>query len=77
MEYEFKDIEEIIGFTTWTKERKIDELFRIDSYMYTSLGIDSLKSEREAVKKKSRTIYRAIQKIDQEIGRQLLSNADN
>lgn len=76
MEYEFKDIDRIVEFTTWSNKRKIDELFRIDSYMYTNLGIDSLKYEIEYVKKKSRAIYRAIQKIDPEMGKHLLSSVD-
>ncbi len=63
MEYKYEDVDKVLDFSTWTNEKKIDELFRIDSYMYTNLGIDSTKKEREDVKRKSRYIYKAIQKI--------------
>tara|TARA_R110002050_G_scaffold53185_3_gene120982 strand:+ start:1516 stop:1773 length:258 start_codon:yes stop_codon:yes gene_type:complete len=53
-------IRKIQGYKTWSLKRKIDELLEIDANMYTNLGIDSSKSEKENVKKISRKIYRAI-----------------
>lgn len=76
MEYKFKDIEHIIDFKTWSVDKKISELFRIDCYMYTNLGMESTKKEKEETKKKSRIIYRSIFKIDAEIGKGLISSMD-
>jgi len=72
MEYKYEDVDKVVDFSTWTNEKKIDELFRIDSYMYTNLGTDSTKKEREDVKRKSKYIYRAIQKIDPKMGKELI-----
>jgi len=77
MEYRYEDVEKVINFSSWTDSKKIDELFRIDSYMYTNLGIDSTKKERDQVRKKSRYIYRAIHKIDQALGKQLINQLDS
>ena len=38
MSYNSQDIGKIVGFTTWTVKRKVDELLRIDSEMYTKWG---------------------------------------
>jgi len=76
MEYRYDDVDRIIDFTTWSKRKKIDELFRIDSYMYTNLGKDSTKKEREDVKRKSRYIYRAIQKINPTLAKDLIYHMD-
>lgn len=53
-------IRKIQSYKTWSLKRKIDELLEIDANMYTNLGIDSSKSEKENVKKISRKIYKAI-----------------
>ena len=53
-------IRKIQSYKTWSLKRKIDELLEIDANMYTNLGIDSSKTEKESVKKISRKIYRAI-----------------
>lgn len=76
MGYQYDDVEKIINFSTWSERKKIDELFRIDSYMYTNLGTDSTKKEREAVRKKSRYIYRAIQKINPDLSKDLIYHMD-
>lgn len=57
----------------FTKEQKISELLRIDTFMYTQLGINSSKDDKRAVQKKSEEIYREIQKIDKNLGVQLLN----
>ena len=53
-------IRKIQSYKTWSLKRKIDELLEIDANMYTNLGIDSCKTEKESVKKISRKIYKAI-----------------
>ena len=53
-------IRKIQSYKTWSLKRKIDELLEIDANMYTNLGIDSSKTEKENVKKISRKIYKAI-----------------
>lgn len=73
MEYNFNDIEKIMSFKTWSDRQKMDELFRIDTNMYTNLGSDSTRKDKDDIKKMSRTIYRAIKSLDKAIGNQLLS----
>ena len=77
MEYNYEDVEKVINFSSWSDRKKIEELFRIDSYMYTNLGTDSLKKERDEVRKKSRYIYRAISKIDPKTGKGLIYSMDS
>ena len=72
MSYNINDIEKILGFTSWSKKRKIESLLEIDADLYCNLGSDSSKTEVENVKKQSRKIYRAIKTIDEYTGRLLL-----
>ena len=72
MSYNINDIEKILGFTSWSKKRKIDTLFEIDADLYCNLGVESSKTEIENVKKQSRKIYKAIKKVDEYTGRLLL-----
>jgi len=72
MEYNYDEIEKIMGFTSWSDSKKISELFRIDSWMYTNLGSDSTEKERASVERKSKRIYKEISKIDPVIGSELL-----
>lgn len=76
MSYGYEDIDKIVEFKTWKTRKKIDELFRIDSYMYANLGTDSTKTEKEAVKKKSRAIYKAISKINPQLAKELIYHMD-
>jgi len=69
-------IEEVLSNDSWDERQKKDELYRIDCKMYTNLGTDSTKAERNEVKKKSRLIYKAIQKINHHEGTQLLQAID-
>lgn len=62
-------------FNKSIKER-IDELLRIDADMYTNLGSDSTKADKEQVKKNSRLIYRAIKDLDDATGKLLLQHQD-
>lgn len=77
MAYKFEDIDKIVGFTSWSVKQKLDELYRIDCDMYCNLGTDSTKKEKQEVKSKSRKIYSAIKKIDEETGRTLLFAMDS
>lgn len=62
-------------FNKSIKER-IDELLKIDADMYTNLGSDSTKADKEQVKKNSRFIYRAIKDLDDATGKLLLQHQD-
>jgi len=76
MEYKLNDIEKILEFKSWDSKKKIDELLRIDCSMYTNIGVDTSKTEKLEVKRNSRKIYMAINKIDHRLGSLLLSNID-
>ena len=45
--------------------------------MYTNLGIDSLKKEKQEVKKNSKHIYKQIKGIDEVSGSMLLDCLDD
>ena len=77
MEYTIEDIEKIESFKTWSDRKKVDELLRIDCTMYTNLGSDSTKTQKENVKRNSRKIYRVIKSIDDKIGKELLNAMDS
>ena len=55
---------------------RIDQLLFEDANMYTNLGSNSTKSEKEEVKKNSRAIYRAIKELDEPTGKLLLQHQD-
>jgi len=67
-------IDKILGYKTISNKDKIDRLLEIDAIMYTNLGSDSTKTERNEAKKKSRVIYRAIKTLDRDLGDMLLVN---
>jgi len=56
--------------------QRVNELLEIDATMYTNLGSDSTKAEKQEVKKNSRIIYRAIKDLDFETGKLLLQHQD-
>jgi len=72
MAYNINDIDKILSFKTWTERQKIDALLKVDCFMYTCLGTDSLKKEREEVQRNSRKIYQAIKTINPEEAKILL-----
>ena len=76
MSYNSQDIGKIVGFTTWTVKRKVDELLRIDSEMYTTMGSDSKESEIKKTKATSRKIYQAISRISPTDGYFLQAHMD-
>jgi ribosomal protein S2 len=59
-----------------TDKEKIDKLLEFDCNMYTNLGSDSTKKEKLEVKRMSKKIYRAIQGINEPIGKSLLQAMD-
>jgi len=77
MDYKFEDKQKIIDFKSWADKKKIDELLRIDCTMYTNLGLDSLKKDREETKRRSKVIYKAISKIDEVFGKSLIYQMDS
>jgi len=74
--YTHEDVDKILGFTSWSTQKKIDTLFHIDCIMYSNLGTDSTVADRNNVKKNSRTIYRAIKQLQPPLGKLLLGNMD-
>jgi len=70
------NIDKILGYKSWGDRRKIDSLLEMDCIMYTELGVDSTKKERDDVKKMSLKIYKAIKNIDPLIGGPMLSSMD-
>lgn len=65
-------IEKILSYKTYTDRKKVDALLEMDAHLYTTLGIESTKKERDEVKKASRKIYRAIAEINRLEGLQYL-----
>ena len=59
-----------------TDNQKIDKLLELDCNMYTNLGSDSTKTEKQEVKRMSRKIYKAIQGINEPVGKSLLQAMD-
>ena len=59
-----------------TDNQKIDKLLELDCNMYTNLGTDSTKTEKQEVKRMSKKIYKAIQGINEPIGKSLLQAMD-
>ena len=55
---------------------RINQLLEMDATMYTNLGSDSTKAEKQEVKKNSRIIYKAIKDLDLETGKLLLQHQD-
>ena len=74
MGYTIDDIEKIAAFKSWSTKKKIDTLLEIDADLYCNLGMESSKTEVEAVKVQSRKIYRLIKTLDEYSGKILLRN---
>lgn len=67
-------VNKILNYKTISDKEKINRLLELDAIMYTNLGSDSTKTDRNETKKKSRIIYRAIKNIDRDLGDMLLIN---
>ena len=74
--YTTEDIDKIVAFKTWSDRKKIDTLFHIDCTQYCNLGIDSTIKQKQEVRTRSRSIYRAIKSIDTDLGKLLLGSMD-
>ena len=48
----------------------------MDAIQYCNLGSNSTKAEKLEVKKRSKNIYKAIQKIDYALGKNFLEHQD-
>jgi len=64
-------IDDVMSSKLCNKHKK-EKLLEYDTKMYCYLGTDSTKAEREAVKKNSKAIYRAIAKFDPKLGKNFL-----
>ena len=53
MEDVTKFTEKILGYKTWSDKKKIDAILEYDCSLYTNLGSNSSKNERNEAKKKS------------------------
>jgi len=58
------------------KERT-GKLLKLDCDMYTNLGTDSTKAQKQQVKSNSKYIYKAIKGIDETSGSMLLDALDD
>ena len=58
-----EQIRKILGYKTWSVQRKVDKLLEMDATAYTQLGTDSTVTEKKDTRKNSRKIYRAITQI--------------
>ena len=47
-----------------SKKKRIDALLEMDATMYMYLGLNATKSDKKAVKQRSRFIYKLIKDID-------------
>jgi len=64
MQYDYKDIEKI-------------SKYKIDSDMYTQLGLESTPKEIKQTKIKSKNIYKTISKVNPRLGKLFLQSMDN
>ena len=77
MVYTTTEIDKITNYKTWSNQRKLDELLRMDCNMYCHLGSDSTKKDREEVRKTSRKIYTSIKSLNESMGTLFLTTMDN
>jgi hypothetical protein len=75
MDYNFEQIDKLMSAKLCDR-CKISKLLQIDCMLYTRMGVNSTKKEKQEVKSKSKKIYTYIKKIDSEIGDRLLSSMD-
>jgi hypothetical protein len=75
MEFKEQVLKIAEDFNKSIKER-IDQLLEQDATMYTNLGINSTNKDKAEVKRNSKIIYKAIDKIDPYTGKLLLNHLD-
>jgi|TARA_B100000780_G_C21125409_1_gene456513 hypothetical protein len=76
MDYTNKDIDKIIGFKSWSDDKKYNTLLEIDCNQYCNMGIDSTKKEKDYVRSMSRKIYTAIKTFNPIVGETFLKSMD-
>ncbi len=76
MEYNIEDIDKILNFKSWSNKKKIDTLLFIDCTLYANMGKESTQTERQSTKSKTKRLYKAIGKMDESIGKQILNSLD-
>lgn len=74
--YSDEIVDKIVNYKTLNNRTKIDRLLEIDAIQYQNLGIDSTKTEKQEVRRNSKYIYKAIQKIDYDMGYKFLHYID-
>tara|TARA_R110002167_G_scaffold70851_3_gene200089 strand:- start:60 stop:308 length:249 start_codon:yes stop_codon:yes gene_type:complete len=68
-------VDKILTYT-YSNRKKIDMLLELDANQYCNSGVDSSTSYKQLIRKNSRYIYRAIQKLNYEMGRKFLHCQD-
>ena len=76
MKYNEKIIDKTVKCTCKSIKYKVDKLLEMDAIQYCNLGSNSTKAEKLEVKKRSKNIYKAIQKIDYALGKNFLEHQD-
>lgn len=76
MSFNTDKIDKILNYKSVSKKDKISRMLEIDANMYCNLGCDSSTNEKNTVKKNSRYIYRAISKLNKELGTKFLLYQD-
>ena len=76
MKYNEQIINKTVACICKSKKYKIDKLLEMDAIQYCNLGKNSTKAEKIEVKKRSKNIYKAIQKIDEALGKNFLLHQD-
>jgi hypothetical protein len=76
MDFNTETIDKILNYKSVSKRDKISRMLEINAIMYCNLGIDSSLNAKRRVKKNSRYIYRAISKLNKEMGTKFLLYQD-
>jgi len=77
MSFNTDTIDKIVGYKTIKNKDKIDRLLEIRSnYIANNIGIGISKKDRNNIRKNSRYIYKAISKINAEVGNKFLQSQD-
>jgi len=77
MSFNTDTIDKIVGYKTIKNKEKIDRLLEIRSnYIANNIGIGISKKDRNNIRKNSRYIYKAISKINAEVGNKFLQSQD-
>jgi oligoendopeptidase F len=70
-------IDKIVSYKTVSKREKISRLLELESnYLANNISCDLTKTEKNIIRKNSRYIYRAISKINSEVGNKFLQFQD-